>query len=230
MAHHAAVPASPASSSSRAIVHGDGLRWMREQPAPAHASIVTSLPDVSELSELSFAEWRAWFVDSARAVLRWLPPAGLAIFYQSDVLHAGVWVDKAHLVLTAADAEGAALVWHKIVCRLPPGTEHYGRASYSHMLCLTRDQLPEPRAASPDVLPSAGKKSWTRGMGSTACELACEYLRTHSATRVVVDPFCGRGSVLAVASRMGFDVIGVELSARRCRAARAAIGAESGDR
>jgi hypothetical protein len=223
MAHHGSVTAA------RSIVQGDGLLWMREHPAPAHASIVTSLPDVSELSELSFADWRAWFVDSAQAVLRWLPPEGFAIFYQSDVLHAGVWVDKAHLVLTAADAENAVLVWHKIVCRLPPGASHYGRASYSHMLCLTRGPVPEPQHASPDVLPSAGKKSWTRGMGSAACELACEYLSTHTPTRLVVDPFCGRGSVLAVASRLGFAVIGVELSARRCRAARAAIGAEHGE-
>jgi hypothetical protein len=39
----------------------------------------------------------------------------------------------------------------------------------------------------------------------------------------VVDPFCGRGTVLAVANAMGFDAIGVDLSAKRCRAARAFV-------
>lgn len=213
-------------TATRKIVCGDGLAWMLEHPASPDSSVITSLPDLSELSQLGFEGWRAWFIASARAVLRWLPEQGLALFYQSDILHEGRWIDKAHLVLSAADEEQAALVWHKIVCRKPPGTGHWGRASYSHLLCLTRGAIPATREPSPDVLPSAGKQAWTRGMGLAACELACQYVRAHSATRVIVDPFCGRGSVLAVASRMGFEVVGVELSARRCRAARTAIGCD----
>jgi tRNA G10 N-methylase Trm11 len=73
------------------------------------------------------------------------------------------------------------------------------------------------------VLPDEGDKAWTRGMGTAACELACAYLRAHTQARCVVDPFCGRGSALVAASRLGFDVIGVELSAKRCRTARAAL-------
>jgi tRNA G10 N-methylase Trm11 len=36
----------------------------------------------------------------------------------------------------------------------------------------------------------------------------------------VVDPFCGKGTVLAVANSLGLDALGVELSGKRCRAAR----------
>jgi DNA modification methylase len=36
----------------------------------------------------------------------------------------------------------------------------------------------------------------------------------------VVDPFCGHGTVLAVANAMGFDALGIDLSVRQCRAAR----------
>jgi DNA modification methylase len=57
-------------------------------------------------------------------------------------------------------------------------------------------------------------------MGLFACELACRYLRDETATRVVVDPFCGSGMALACANASGFDAIGIDLSARRCRAAR----------
>jgi Domain of unknown function (DUF309) len=210
-------------SASRLIVQGDGLAWLARHPADAQASVITSLPDVSELPELGFDGWRAWFVDAARVVLRWLPAAGSAIFYQSDIRHAGVWVDKGYLVMRAAEAEGVPLVWHKIVCRRPAGTATWGRASYSHMLCFTRGALAAPARASADVLPDAGEMAWSRAMGSAACEVACRYLREQTATRVVVDPFCGRGSVLATASALGFDVIGVELSGKRCRAARALI-------
>lgn len=220
---------SEPASVSRRIIHGDGLTWMQQHPALPRTSVITSLPDSSELPGLGFAGWQRWFVDASRAVLRWVPEDSVAIFFQSDVLHEGRWVDKAHLVLNAADVEGAKLAWHKIVCRLAPATESWGRASYSHMLCLTRGQVPPLKAASEHVLPSAGDKSWTRGMGRLACQHACEYVRDHTPTRNIVDPFCGRGSVLAVAAPMGFSVLGVELSAKRCRAARAALRQTSGE-
>jgi tRNA G10 N-methylase Trm11 len=35
-----------------------------------------------------------------------------------------------------------------------------------------------------------------------------------------VDPFCGWGTVLAVANALGMDAVGVDLSARMCRRAR----------
>jgi hypothetical protein len=209
--------------STSHIEQGDGLAWLRDHPAAPRSSVVTSLPDASELPGLTFADWRSWFVSAAQTVIRWLPDAGVAIFYQSDTLHAGGWVDKGHLIMNAADAEAATLVWHKIVCRRPPGTRGWGRASYSHLLCVTRGEPPAAQEPLPDVLPGDGSKSWTRGMGSAACELACQYLRANTDTQQVVDPFCGRGSVLAIASALDFDVVGVELSARRCRIARTAI-------
>jgi tRNA G10 N-methylase Trm11 len=39
---------------------------------------------------------------------------------------------------------------------------------------------------------------------------------------VIVDRFCGRGTVLAVANEMGFDAIGVDIGGKRVRAARSA--------
>jgi hypothetical protein len=62
--------------------------------------------------------------------------------------------------------------------------------------------------------------SWSQAMGRAACELSCRYVRSHTSTRVVVDPFCGHGSVLAVANAMNLDAIGVEISASRARKAR----------
>jgi hypothetical protein len=205
------------------VEHADGLAWLREHRSQPHTSVVTSLPDISELS-LGFEAWQAWFTDAAALVLRWLPEGSVGIFYQSDILHAGVWVDKAYLVLRAAEAAGTPLVWHKIVCRTPPGEARFGRASYSHLLCFRRGPLPPQRHAYPDVLGSAGDKTWTRGMGIAACELACRYLQQDTLTSRVLDPFCGHGSVLAVARRMGFEVQGIELNKKRCKVARAAIG------
>jgi tRNA/tmRNA/rRNA uracil-C5-methylase (TrmA/RlmC/RlmD family) len=72
----------------------------------------------------------------------------------------------------------------------------------------------------PDVLPNMGKMTWARAMGIAACEATCKYLRDVTGARVVVDPFCGVGTMLAVANAYGFDAIGVELSAKRAAMAR----------
>lgn len=202
----------------RRIIQADAFAWMRENAAPPDASVITSLPDVSELP-LELEAWRTWFIDAARTVIRWIPAGMVAIFYQSDIRHRGAWIDKSYLVLRAAEEERALLVWHKIVCRHPPGSIALGRPSYSHMLCVSRE-VQTVRRPGPDVLPEAGFAPWSRAMGTTACRVACRWLKDDTTTRVIVDPFCGRGTVLAVASTMGFDTIGVDLSAKRCRAAR----------
>jgi DNA modification methylase len=57
-------------------------------------------------------------------------------------------------------------------------------------------------------------------MGVTACTVACRFIRDNTKTRTIVDPFCGRGTTLAVANELGFDAIGVDLGGKRCRFAR----------
>jgi SAM-dependent methyltransferase len=70
------------------------------------------------------------------------------------------------------------------------------------------------------VLDDAGFMTWSRAMGVSACTLACRFLRDETSTRLVVDPFCGQGTVLAVANAFGFGAIGVDLSKKRCKVAR----------
>jgi len=70
------------------------------------------------------------------------------------------------------------------------------------------------------VLPDGGHKPWSRAMGVLACRAACRYLQDETATTLVVDPFCGHGTVLAVANEVGLDAIGVDTSRAQCKAAR----------
>ena len=209
-----------ARAPTRQIVQTEALAWLAENPAPPGASVITSLPDASELPELGFFGWKSWFEAAARAVLRWLPAPGLALFFQSDIRHAGTWVDKSYLVQRAAEHEGRVLLWHKIVCRRPPGTIGHGRATYSHLLCFAHEPRPSITHPGIEVLADAGHMPWSKAMGVEACRLACRFLREESDTRVVVDPFCGHGTALAVANHFGFDTLGLELSTRKVRAAR----------
>jgi hypothetical protein len=205
---------------SRRVIQADALVFLKEHSASAGTSVVTSLPDVSETSPLTFEQWRAWFMAATQAVLRWVPASGVAIFYQSDIRHQGKWVDKSYLVQRAAEEAGASLLWHRIVCRKPAGTYSLGRPSYSHLLCFATAERAADTKPFPDVLPDAGLMPWSRAMGVAACRLSCEYLLKQTDTKLVVDPFCGKGTLLAVANAMGIDALGVDISPKRCRAAR----------
>ena len=211
---------SPPPTPRRTVIHGDALAWLAAHPPAARTSVVTSLPDVSELAECDFQGWRRWFAAAVQAVLTWVSDDGVAIFFQTDVLHRGVWVDKGFLVLSAAEASGHHLVWHKIVCRTAPGTPSPGRAGYSHLLCFARQARPAFRQALPDVLPDAGFEASRKAMGVAACTLAVRFAVAETSARTIVDPFCGRGTALAVANALGLDAIGVDRSERCCRAAR----------
>ena len=208
------------ASPTRQIIQAEACAWLAENPAPAGTSVITSLPDVSEVPERGFEGWKTWFGEAARSVLRWVPAPGLVIFFQSDIRHEGTWIDKGYLVQRAAEHEGRSLLWHKIVCRRPPGTIAHGRASYSHLLCFACAPRKTMLHPGPDVLADAGHMPWSKAMGVDACRLACRFLREESETSLVVDPFCGHGTALAVANHFGFDALGIELSTRKVRAAR----------
>jgi len=204
----------------RLVVQAEARAWLAENSAKDGMSVVTSLPDLSEVPNATLETWRAWFIDTARQIIGWVPPQGVAIFYQSDIRHMGEWVDKGYLVLRAAEEAKAHLQWHSIVCRKPPGTLSFGRPSYSHMLCVSPTRREPAKKPGVDVLSDAGEMAWSRAMGLAACRMACRYLKENIGTETVVDPFCGTGSILKIANHMGMHSLGIDLSAKRCKEAR----------
>jgi hypothetical protein len=207
-------------SPRRTVHHGDAIAWLREAGSLAGCSVVTSLPDVSELPALGLDGWRRWFEDAALLTMQSVPDEGVAIFHQSDIRHSGLWVDKGAMVARAAERAGMGLLFHKIVCRVAPGTPTRGRAGYAHLLAFARTLRPSLRRATADVLPDAGFRPGTKAMGVRACVEACRYVIAETGTRTIVDPFCGYGTVLAVANALGLDAVGVDLSTRMCKKSR----------
>ena len=210
----------PAPAPSRVVHHAEAVAWLRARGRLDGCSVVTSLPDVSEIPALDLAAWMRWFEDTAALIVDATPDDGVAVFFQSDIKRGGAWIDKGALVQRAADRAGARLLFHKIVCRKPPGAVTFGRAGYSHLLAYSRGVRPRAERATADVLADAGFQPGTKAMGVNACVDACRFVLRETATRIVVDPFCGYGTVLAVANALGLAAIGVDLSARMCRKAR----------
>jgi len=82
--------------------------------------------------------WGRWFEDAAALVMACTVDEGVAIFFQSDIQHGGFWIDKGSAGQSCAERSGMSCLFHKIVCRKPPGTSSFGRASYAHMLGFGR--------------------------------------------------------------------------------------------
>jgi hypothetical protein len=204
---------------TRTIHCTDALPWLEAQPILQGCSLITSLPDVSEVA-MPLPEWKRWFIAAAGRVFARVPDDGVAIFYQTDIKPSGVWIDKAHLVQRAADDAQVPLIFHKVVCRKPPGSITFGRPSYAHLLCFSRGLTLDYARSTADVIVDGGESTWSRGMGVESCRIACRYVRTSTPTRTVVDPFCGQGMVLAVANALGLDAVGVELNRKRAQRAR----------
>lgn len=201
----------------RTVLCEDAVAWLHAQQRLS-GSVVTSLPDVSGTT-LTLDAWREWFVRTVALTIDKCSDSSVAIFYQTDVKIGGCWVDKGELCQRGAAHAGAALLWHKIVLRKPPGTITFGRPSYSHMLCFSRGLRPPMARSTADII-MAGEMTWSQAMGIHACRVACEFIAKQTADRVVIDPFCGKGSVLAVANALGLDALGIEIVRRRAKNAK----------
>ena len=223
----AAVPTVP----QRVVHHGDAIEWLRAHGRLDGGSVVTSLPDVSEVPELGFEGWQRWFEDAASLVMHAVPDDGAAIFFQSDIKHEGLWVDKGALVARAGERAGMGLLFHKIVCRKPAGTVTFGRASYSHLLGWSRGSARARRSV--DRRRAAGGGADARAARRWACAPAW----TPAASCAIRPPTPHRGRSLL---RLGHGAGGRQrarastrsasiISARMCRRARGA-GDRSRDR
>lgn len=204
---------------SRIVECADAIAWMRARGRIDGACAVTSLPDVSEVN-IDLAKWRAWFLGAVELVVNAVPDEGAALFFQSDIKRDGAWIDKGAMVIRAAEDAGARVLFHKIVARRPPGMLTYGRPGYTHLIAVSRALRCPDVLPLPDIITDAGELKWIRAMGVRAAGQAVRFVKEQAGAKVVFDPFCGVGTVLAAANALGLDAIGVELSRKRCEQSR----------
>jgi len=163
-------------------------------------------------------------VSTINLILTKLPKDEFAIFYQSDIKvfdHqkkkiTKEWIDKSFLINLAAQNTDSVLLWHKIFLFGEIGQIKPNRASYSHMLCFSKEKLDEDHTAD---VHHRGHMLWTRGMWVDACLFAVNSLKKKGITRII-DPFCGKGTILAAANHVGLHAIGIDISINCCETSR----------
>ena len=188
---------------TREVINGDTNEWIKGQVE--FDAVITSLPD-SEETSMNMEQWEFWFSDMVKEIVE--RTRTYAIFYQTDRRYNGAIIDKAFLASLGAQRAGARTIFHKIALRRNVGSVDLFRPSYTHLICYSKSQT--AGKASPDVI-TTGPMIYNNAMGMNACTFAVQFIKDHSDAKMIVDPFCGQGSVLAVAESMGFDTIGVEI-------------------
>lgn len=213
------------------VICMDAIQWLKQQDK-LNGYVVTSMPDYSEIN-MPVEEWKVWFTNAAELILQKLPEGSCAIFYQTDVkvLESNVvddidgqkrsecseWVDKSFLCqLGASRVPNVKLLFHKIMLLSDVGSIKLGRPGYTHMLCFGKDRMDKlEKRPLPDVL-DRGDMIYAKAMGVNACILAAMFCKSNGA-KLIIDPFCGKGSSLLAANFMGMDALGVDISQGRCR-------------
>lgn len=198
---------------NRQVYCADAREWMAGRPPVG--GVVTSLPDADETG-YSIEQWKSWFVECAGLCMDLANPDSATVFYQTDRKVDGYWLSKTELLFDAQKMHaGMRLLWHKIVLRRDIGKKDLYRPGYTHMLAFSRKA--RTGAVTSDVF-DRGVMVYPNGMGLRAAELAVRFVGRNTTT--ICDPFCGRGTVLAVANALGLDAIGVDIDPDQAECAR----------
>lgn len=193
------------------IVCADALEWLRGNRG--RGAIVTSPPDAEEIGA-DVEHWSTWFGKALRGCFDAADGAPV-VLYVTDRLAYGMRASKAQIALEAAHEAGEPLVWHKIALRRGVGKIDLRRPSFTHMLAFGHVTAGQ---ATPDVI-ERGDMLYPNATGLVAARLMVEFAMRHS--RCIVDPFCGQGTIPAVAAALGADAIGVDIDPDQCEKARA---------
>lgn len=203
------------------IIVSDGVEWLiknEQQP-----SFITSPPQWNETGQ-TYEQWLEWYKKTVRLIIDKTELNGYTIFYQTDRKYKGEWVSLCTHILEAAHQAGAKVIWHKIVLRRKPNTIDLFRPGYTHLICISKQG--SSTRATPDVF-ERGEMYYPNSMGIEACKRSMEFLKAKGIKKVV-DPFCGRGSVIVQAVKEGLNSFGIDFDAEQVVKAKEFVKKETG--
>lgn len=191
------------------VITADSLEWL-----PKHRNLGTIFASIADMDEVKMNErdYIVWFTEIAKECFLSASKTHPVLFYQTDRLLNGRRISKPFILMSVALSLGYELVWHKIVLRREIGKIDLYRAGFSHLLCFADSSL-KCGKASPDVMYS-GRFLHPYGVGMNAAKFALRFALNYG--KSVCDPFCGHGTIPAVARMLGFEkIIAVDIDPKQ---------------
>jgi len=198
----------------KTIICADSFEWL---PANRNqGSVITSLPDASEIGIEDLGEYEKWGRRAATECFLSATEGCPVIFVQTDRRKGGRQFSKANLLMNVAAEQGWFVVWHKIELSQEIGKSNLYRPTFRHMLCFAKGKLTAGQATA-DVIP-VSKRLYPMAFGFEAARVCVGFCKRY--TNRICDPFCGQGTVLHVAEELGIDSVGVDIDPKVCKIAR----------
>lgn len=198
----------------KTVICADSFEWL---PANRNqGSVVTSLPDASEIGIEDLDEYEKWVRRAATECFLSASEGCPVIFVQTDRRKGGRQFSKSNLLQNVAKENGWVLVWHKIELSQEIGKANLYRPTFRHMLCFGNGKVTAGQA-TPDVIP-VSRRLCPMAFGFEAGKVAVEFCMRYA--KRICDPFCGHGTVLHVAESLGADSVGVDIDQKVCEVAK----------
>lgn len=207
-------------TSRRTILCTDAVSWLMNNNDDFEGSVFCGIPDIQDINLFAkktqgilcrAKEYETWFVNVIQAIFRRIRKGQCAIFSQTDfkvIDEEGMvayWMDKSYLCSKIAETYGFTLLWHKIALGSDIGSTSY-RPSFTHLLCYGNNvPFHSSMFQTPDVI-ERGHMTWPKATGLEACILAVAFLKHVVNTQLIINPFCGHGTIVAVANYFGMYV------------------------
>tara|TARA_R110000824_G_scaffold18775_1_gene73760 strand:+ start:1157 stop:1789 length:633 start_codon:yes stop_codon:yes gene_type:complete len=172
--------------------------------------VFTSPPDAEEI-EKTLEDWEIWFRNAISLCFK--SSLGPVVFYVTDRKSGGRIHSKAGLIFSEAAKCGSIPAWHKICLRRDVGQIDIHRPTFTHLLAFNG----LPGKASSDVI-QRGKTVYKNGTGLVAARVGVEWIKKQAES--ITDPFCGQGTIIAVAEALGVRAIGIDIDEMQCKKAR----------
>jgi hypothetical protein len=201
------------------IIEADALEWMAT--TKKRGAVITGIPDLDEIGNTS-EQWNGdydgyirFFKRGAEGAFGITGDTAPIVFYQTDRKVNKTTISKASILFNLGARLGFKLLWHKIVMRRRVGKIDRFRPGYSHLIAFSKSA--GPGQATPDLL-ECGKRVYENGFPINVARFAVEFCSERDP--LVIDPFCGRGTIPAVAEALGVNTIGVDIDPKQCFKAR----------
>ena len=191
----------------KSILCADAIEWLESNTCD---SVFTSPPDAEEI-EKTLEDWGGWFRNAISLCFK--SSSGPVVFYVTDRKNGGRIHSKAEIVFSEAAICGAIPAWHKICLRRDVGQTDIHRPTFTHLLAFNG----LPGKASPDVI-QRGKTIYKNGTGLVAARVGVEWIKKQADN--ITDPFCGQGTIPAVAEALGLSATGIDIDETQCEKAR----------
>ena len=157
-------------------------------------------------------DWIHWLKMSCLAIAGMMDEKSIVFFYQTNRKFEGSIIDKKNIITNEFLAMGFNLIHSKIVLKQEPETINLFRPTFTNFFSFSKSL--GPGKPSPDVI-RCGEMIYKNAMGYNACRFAVEYVKEKKVSDTILDPFCGRGSVLKIANDLGMKSMGIDIDIKQ---------------